>query len=449
MTTRPIFNNIVIAAAAFLFLVMVSGSVHADEPAFKEVQTKYKTLGEKLEHGVYMPLLGYHIFWQQGLNVISPKQNLSVKIGGKIIVDGGYIDADDELDRAFPDLTGSYLAFRELSVDVLGTIYKNIDVKFEIDFANVRDIKDNWIRFSQIPYLQNVRFGNMKEPFSLEEQTSISAITFMERALPVDAFSPGRNIGIRYDHPESDSPINWAAGIFLNTGSFGTLGEGSNQISEANGVDITARISGIPLYREAGRKLLHLGLSYVHGIRTGDDVQARARPESRLTDDRLVDTGTFPADGTYRIGTELAIVSGPLSFQGEFMYAVTDADTVGDPDFWGGYAYLSYFITGEHRRYNRSKGVFYPEDEKLQFHPLKGDWGAWELGLRFSYVDLNDGAIYGGREGNLTAGLSWYYRKNIRMMLNYINANVKGRANPPPVENGTADILQVRFQIVF
>ena len=129
--SRPVFNITAIVLVVSLFFVMVGGGVHADEPAFKEIQTKYKTLGEKLEHGVYMPLLGYHIFWQQGLNVISPEQNLSVKIGGKIILDGGYIDADNDLDSAFPDLAGSHMEFRNLSVDVFGTIYKNIDVRFE------------------------------------------------------------------------------------------------------------------------------------------------------------------------------------------------------------------------------------------------------------------------------------------------------------------------------
>jgi phosphate-selective porin OprO/OprP len=110
---------------------------------------------------------------------------------------------------------------------------------------------------------------------------------------------------------------------------------------------------------------------------------------------------------------------------------------------------VSYFITGEHRRYNRSQGVFYPEDEKLHLRPLKGEWGAWEAGLRYSYVDLNDGTIQGGRESNITAGLSWYNRKGIRVMINYINANVKDRTYPPSIDNGTANILQGRFQIVF
>ena len=103
--------------------------------------------------GVEGPITGYHISWKEGFHLVSPKKNLKVKIGGKLIVDGGNIDADNELQRTFPNLDGSEIDFRNLSLDIFGTIYDSVDFRFEIDFANSKDIKDNWIRFSKIPYL--------------------------------------------------------------------------------------------------------------------------------------------------------------------------------------------------------------------------------------------------------------------------------------------------------
>jgi phosphate-selective porin OprO/OprP len=383
---RKYYNLVAVFIVYFIFLIP-GDNVNADSSSFDKLNSEYKTFYEKVEKGVKDPVTGYHISWKEGFHLVSPKENLKIKIGGKLIVDGGNIDADEELQRAFPNLDGNDINFRDFSVDIFGNIYDSVDFRFEIDFANAKDIKDNWIRFSKIPYLKHTKIGHMKEPFSLEEQTGINSITFMERALPVQAFSPGRNFGLRYDHPVSDSPINWSAGIFLNTGSFSNLGETSNQIS-------------------------------------------------------------FQADGFDKIGTELAVVSGPLSFQGECFYTLTDAFSKGDPDFWGAYAYLSYFITGEHRKYRRSEGIFSFGEQYYRFNPLKGNWGAWELGLRYSYVDLNDAEIKGGKERNFTAGLNWYHKRNVRVMLNYIGANVKDRALSS-IENGRADIFQLRFQIVY
>jgi phosphate-selective porin OprO/OprP len=444
---RKYYNLVAVFIVYFIFLIP-GDNVNADSSSFDKLNSEYKTFYEKVEKGVKDPVTGYHISWKEGFHLVSPKENLKIKIGGKLIVDGGNIDADEELQRAFPNLDGNDINFRDFSVDIFGNIYDSVDFRFEIDFANAKDIKDNWIRFSKIPYLKHTKIGHMKEPFSLEEQTGINSITFMERALPVQAFSPGRNFGLRYDHPVSDSPINWSAGIFLNTGSFSNLGETSNQISDANGFDVTGRVFALPVFEENGERMLHLGLSYTHGFRDEEDIRFRARPESRLTDDRLVDTGTFQADGFDKIGTELAVVSGPLSFQGECFYTLTDAFSKGDPDFWGAYAYLSYFITGEHRKYRRSEGIFSFGEQYYRFNPLKGNWGAWELGLRYSYVDLNDAEIKGGKERNFTAGLNWYHKRNVRVMLNYIGANVKDRALSS-IENGRADIFQLRFQIVY
>ena len=161
-----------------------------------------------------------------------------------------------------------------------------------------------------------------------------------------------------------------------------------------------------------------------------------------------MDTGPIPGKGRDTVNAEVAMVSGPLSFQGQCFYLSTNADAVSDPDFWGYYAYASYFITGEHRKYNPSIGVFTGVKPQPRFHPLKGEWGAWELALRHSYVDLNDGDIHGGKESNVTTGLNWIHNRNVRLMFNYIHAYVKDRASPP-VENGRSHILQVRFQFLW
>jgi phosphate-selective porin len=72
--------------------------------------------------------------------------------------------------------------------------------------------------------------------------------------------------------------------------------------------------------------------------------------------------------------------------------------------------------------------------------------GAWELALRFSYVDLNDGNIRGGKERNCTIGINWYTRGKQRSMINYIRGGVEDRMNPF-VDDVSADIFQIRFQV--
>jgi phosphate-selective porin OprO/OprP len=475
--------------AGFFFLALIfplpafGSDVQADSPPREGPGSAFDEWLKRAGEGVEGPIAQTRYYWDEGFHIVSRHGNLKLRIGGKFIVDGGYIGADGELQMAFPDLEGAALDLRDLTVSVLGTVralsaakrrtdtmeerplspvidevtsyaaYDAVKFKFEIDFANIREIKDIWIQFPRIPLLGPARFGNMKEPFSLERLTSIAALTFMETSLPTDAFNRGRNIGIRYDIPLFDERITLGTGGFLNMGSFSDVGDAQDQMSEHNGYDFTVRVTGLPWYAEEGARLFHLGLSYVYGIRdaadTDDRIQYRARPESRLTDDRLVDTGLFFADGVNFINSDFAVVFGPLSFQGQYYYTFTDADGKGDPDFWGFYVQGSYFLTGEHRNYNASRGFFSRVTPRHEFRPLRGGWGAWELGARFSYVDLNDEGIQGGRERNFTAGLNWYLTRNYRLMFNYVRAYVKDRATEPPVDSGRADIFQARFQIAY
>jgi len=96
----------------------------------------YKTLSEKVEKGVRGPIGDWHYYWKDGsFSIDSREENIKFRINGQILVDGGDIDADDELQNAFSDLDGSNIIFRKLTVSTYGNIYNTFDFKIGIDFA--------------------------------------------------------------------------------------------------------------------------------------------------------------------------------------------------------------------------------------------------------------------------------------------------------------------------
>ena len=189
----------------------------------------------------------------------------------------------------------------------------------------------------------------MKEPFSLELLTSGNYVTFMERSLPTGAFAPGRNTGIRASNAILDKRMTWAIGAFYGD----TDDDGDSNFDDVTNADLTMRLTGLPLHADEDKRLLHLGLSYSHQFRDEGQTTARYRnrPESNLTDVRLVDTGNIDLDSANLVNPEIAFVWGPFSLQGEYYWTKLDAKEAGDPTFQGAYLFGSWFITGEHRPY--------------------------------------------------------------------------------------------------
>ena len=156
----------------------------------------------------------------------------------------------------------------------------------------------------------------------------------------------------------------------------------------------------------------------------------------------FVDTGSFAADNAHLLGYETALVYGPLSLQGEFTQSfVNRSEGQGDVYFQGAYASMSYFLTGEHRNYKKSKGSFSRVKPRKNFSFKRGGLGAWEIASRYSYLDLKDGDILGGIMSDVTLGINWYLNPNMRIMGNYVHANRNGV--------GSADIFQTRLQVDF
>lgn len=152
------------------------------------------------------------------------------------------------------------------------------------------------------------------------------------------------------------------------------------------------------------------------------------------------------------LNTELAFVYGPFSAQSEYFHAVMNEEAGGRLDFNGCYFLASYFLTGEHRPYSRETGAFTRVKPRENFFRVR-DWkdcirtgkGAWQLAYRYSYIDLDDGTVAGGRAGNHTFGANWYLSPHARLMFNYIYCSTE-RAG---IDGGELSALQMRAHVDF
>ncbi len=433
-------------------------------------------------------------FWKDGLNIQSKDGKNKIKAGGRIQVDFANISSPR---RSFVDqleaeqgnnLVGTGSEFRRARLFVEGTVYKIVQFKAEYDFTggNVA-FNDVWLGLKDVPGVGHIRIGHQKEPFSLEQLTSTRFTTFMERGLP-DVFVPARNTGIRLHNTALKSKrLWWGVGVFQNADDFG------NEFNNYQDWNITARVAGTPFYQDEGRKLLHLGFGYSHQFRNADqfELRYRQRPEAHITDVRPLDTtaGGTPrinANGIDLINPEIALVWGPFSLQGEYIWSFVNASRQynpfdpatnqnlflkgSNPTFHGGYIYASFFLTGENRNYVLSDAAFGRVKPKRNFD-LEGGWGAWEVAFRYSYLNLNSRVssdpvppapgvarvgVRGGIENNYTVGVNWYPTPNTRWMLNYIYADIDNvRVIPllPPYNTdfnkGPLHIVQTRFMIDF
>jgi phosphate-selective porin OprO/OprP len=462
---RKIRRRIAKGFVSSLMGVMMLGTFWSGLPAAEEKSTVEEILDILQSRGVineqeYQELLDrakaeaesaagqqpsntFRVFWKDGLRMETSDDAFQLRLGGRIMADFASINADSDTENFFGDDEdfGHGGEIRRARLYMQGTLYDSVEFKTQFDFAGGEvEPKDIYLGLKGIPYIGRIRVGHLKEPVSLEQMTSTKYITFMERSL-MDALIPGRNLGVSiFDNPLNDR-LGWSFGFYRDVND-----EISDGFSDQDKYNLAVRLRGLPWYAEEGRKLLHLGLSYSHKFRSESDgttLRFRSRPEAHLSPFYYVDTGDFLTSGVDLINPELALVYGPFSFQGEYALAMVDR-SLPNPDFWGFYVYGSYFITGENRVYKG--GDFDRVKPKHNFLAEGGGLGAWEVALRYSYLDLADAGLgtvngQGGKLGDLTFGLNWYLNPNVRWMFNYVYADLD--------EVGDTNIFETRFQIDF
>jgi phosphate-selective porin OprO/OprP len=298
--------------------------------------------------------------------------------------------------------------------------WPGLNYKIEVDLTDGENtLSDAYLSWQSHKW-GTFRIGNQKVAQTLSGQTSSLSIPFMERPLPVDAFTLQRRLGLGWD-------MHWKK-VGANVTIFGA---DPNESLGSHGWAARAYFNPT----RSGLHVIHVGGSFMQ-LSSDNDAQFQSRPESHVTSTALVDTGVWPGVGTgSALGLELAGARGPVTLRSEFYRSDWTRADSDNPQFKGWYAEVSWFLTGEMAHYREGKFI----------RPnINSPRGAWELAARFSTIDLNDLDVMGGTEKNLSFGVNWYSITHWRFMANLIKVRSDG-----PYGEQNPWIVQVRAQYYF
>jgi len=429
-------------ACTLVLTVVASASAQekaADKPADKPQKSVEERLTEleKKTGGDAM-----RAFWKDGLRLETSDKKYKFKFGGRIHYDGQFFDPDSDTKTAVETGTNRIedgTELRRARLEFSGEVADKTEWALGIDFGSgTTNFRNVYAGIKDLPF-GNVRAGQFKEPYGLEQITSSNSETFTERSL-MNALVPAFNAGVMLFDDFASERATWAVGAFRTGADTGEVSRGDGEWAA------TARLTSLPLFSEDGRNYVHLGLDYSRRSPTNDSQTFSSKPEANLAPNYI--SATVPTETVDLLGVEAAWVHGPLSLTGEFTQANLDGDTgsPSDPSFSGYYLQAGYFLTGESRGYKKAQGCFDTLRPNSNAFGEKGGLGAWEVAARISSLDLDDDGIDGGELNDLTLGLNWYVNANTRLMLDYIVADLDPTAGAP---DGTTNILAFRWQFAF
>jgi phosphate-selective porin OprO/OprP len=366
---------------------------------------------------------------------------LSGNFGARVEVDGAAFVTTDSL-------TGfdNGVELRRLLLYARGDCILLLPFSYYLELGLNNDqftLNKSYLRFPGIDYIGALQIGQFQPPMGLQIITSSRDITFMEPAAPLQAIAPGVEAGLQIGRPVFDERGTWNFGLFAPGAGNIEYGNASENYGSA-----ILRVTALPLWHEdtadpTANRYLHLGVSANILYSGNSTVRYQSRPESFIAP-IVIDTDDIDANSAGTFGGEAAWVNGPLSLQGEFIYSRVKQNDAANLSLFGGYGQISWYLTGESRPYDRQTGAFKRLVPRHNFDFGKTGWGAWEIAARFSYTDLTDANVSGGRLSLLMTGVNWYLHPHIRWMFNYGMGRVSDTA-----QDGDLFIFQTRIGVDF
>ena len=405
--------------------------------------------------------------WKDGLELSTKNKDFRVHVGGRTQIDSGWFNVDSNvydtsLGYAQPtaglgNVYGDGVDFRRARFRIDGTMYEQIEWAAEYDLVNSAVLDnsaralsaptDLWWAFKEVPGLGTVKIGNQKEAIGFEHIVSSRFLPFMERSYNQDTFYGGAfngfNPGITASGTYGVDDIGtYNVGIFKPANNIFGFNTGDGDYSA------TGRLTRLLWWEDDGRQMIHIGGSLRQATAVSTNVGAgsasRFRSQTFRTRD-AIRTGlsanwptpaniTLFGDDEQTANIELAAVFGSWTFQAEYLVnALQDARLTGTGPggttavYHGGYVQVLYFLTGESDHYGKKLGAFERVRPNENFFLVKDTHGqrcfgsgAWQVGARYNFLDLNDEGLDGGILHNGTFGLNWFLNPNMKLQFNYM-----------------------------
>src|SRR6266481_1388532 len=360
------------------------------------------------------------------------------------LVLGGYIQINFE-DGDVSAFEGSFglralkdrFRLRRTRINLTGDFAEQFDFKVEGDFGQGDGLNSNRTAFSatdifvnwhQFPEAQ-VKVGQWKAPFGLEQLTPDPSLIIIERSLPTGAITPERQIGAQLwgkpltnVWPEEKDLLTYYVGIFNGNGRNITINDNNNflAVGRLEVMPFKGKIFGQASSLKLGGDVLNSRDD--KGTNISQTLNLLVNPDGSLTPYILPG-----ADERTAWGVDAWLTVGPFDLIGEYLAEDVDGRTVAghapgfanfDPS--GGYVQGSYFIIPK-----KLQAV-------VKWETLEPD-------------QVNDDNIQ-----SITGGLNYYiHGDSIKLMLNYIHTWSDFRKAHPQFGDDEFNEVITRVQVTF
>ena len=344
-----------------------------------------------------------------------------------------------------------------------GELFRKIQFSIEREFSERLNVdhsgkpqksqwKDVWVEANISDGFQ-VRAGNFKVPFGLDQTSGESNLDFVNRSLGGDYLSPGRDVGAAVHGRFYGRRLNYSIGGFRQDGE-------NSRSSKMVGGDLTfaGRAAVQPFTRKSTKGEAEIGGSFATTELSDASVLPNGlRGRTVLSNYTFFDS-VFVKGTRRRMGVDFDWTKGPAGARAEYMF-VSDTrldQGLGDQDLPAarGRAYYvlgSWVLTGE-----RKVRPVEPRQKGLG----RGGVGAIELVARFDRLLFDSKAgvdipfrnsraetILPSDDKVITIGVTYYANRFVKIQLNGIREQLEDAQRSPTSSSKPFWSTVARFQV--